>query len=117
MNATTPVPVIPSLTVTHVLAELLERLDNSKVPVNPDQYRLVTARLAAALAGMPHNTGFSALLETHPAAAELYENLNYQHAGLCRSPLDLSLAAEIGARELIGKARQHPEQGTIHGPN
>jgi hypothetical protein len=44
-----------------------------------------------------------AVLNTFPAAAELYENLNYQHAGLCRSPLDRSLAAEVKARELIRK--------------
>ncbi|HEY1103917.1 MAG TPA: hypothetical protein VGE70_10910 [Burkholderiaceae bacterium] len=116
--ATPPSPDVPvSLTVTHVLAQLMERLDHSAVPVDAHQYRSVAARLADALRAAPPGAALSALLETHPAAAELYENLNYQHAGLCRSPLDRSLAAETGARELISKARQHPEQGTLHGQN
>ena len=46
-----------------------------------------------------------ALLDTHPAAAELYENTVYQHAGLCRSPLDPALAAERQARQQRDIAR------------
>jgi hypothetical protein len=34
----------------------------------------------------------------------VYENLNYQHAGLCRSSLDVSLAAEVSARDAIARA-------------
>jgi len=34
----------------------------------------------------------------------VYENLNYQHAGLCRSALDASLAAELAARKAIERA-------------
>jgi DNA-directed RNA polymerase specialized sigma24 family protein len=45
-----------------------------------------------------------ALLDTHPAAAELYENVNYQYAGLCRSALDASLAAEQLAKEALNRA-------------
>jgi len=46
------------------------------------------------------------VLEAFPAAAQLYENLNYQHAGLCRSPMDASLAAELAARAAIDGARR-----------
>ena len=48
--------------------------------------------------------GLSALLDAFASAAELYENLNYRHAGLCRSPLELSLAAEQQARQAIERA-------------
>jgi hypothetical protein len=49
-----------------------------------------------------------ALLDSHPAAAEVYENVNYQYAGLCRSPLDPGLAAEQQARQAIARAMQRP---------
>jgi hypothetical protein len=55
---------------------------------------------------VPHDAELDAVLARVPAAAELYENLNYQHAGLCRSPLDASLAAEAAARAAIDKARR-----------
>lgn len=117
MNTPTSAPVIPSLTVTHVLAEMLEKLDNSGVPVDPDQYRMVADRLAEALRHTPPGEGLSALLDTHPAAVALYENLHYQHAGLCRTPLDAALAAEMAAKQALAKARHHPKEGTLHGKN
>jgi hypothetical protein len=46
------------------------------------------------------------VLEAFPSVAELYENLNYQHAGLCRSSLDAGLAAEAAARVAIERARK-----------
>jgi hypothetical protein len=36
----------------------------------------------------------------------LYENLNYEHAGLCRSALESGLAAEVAARAAIAGARR-----------
>ena len=51
---------------------------------------------------------FSALLEAYPAAAELYENLNYEHAGLCRSPLERALAAELKAAAVLRHAARRP---------
>ena len=42
-----------------------------------------------------------ALLNTFPAAAELYENQQYAQAGLCRQPLELSLNTEQQARKEI----------------
>ena len=38
-----------------------------------------------------------------PTVSELYENLNYAHAGLCRSPLETGLAAEVAARAAISR--------------
>jgi hypothetical protein len=55
------------------------------------------------------------LLDAYPAAAELYENVNYQHAGLCRTSLDVALAAEMRAREAIARAMR-PATGPGRGP-
>lgn len=91
------------------LAHLLARLDRSTTPVDADQYRMVAARLAAALEAAPADAQLQAVLSALPSAAELYENLNYRYAGLCRSPLQAALNAELAATELLrrigGKAK------------
>jgi hypothetical protein len=104
MNATKPHSLKTDLTVTHVLAELLERLERSAVPVGAEQYRSVVQHLVNELGEVAPGTALGALLDTHPAAAELYENVNYQYAGLCRSALDASLAAERQAKEVLDRA-------------
>lgn len=98
-----------------ILAPLLERLDRSTQPVDAAQYRSVASRLAQELAHSGETAGADdavhALLRTHPAAATLYENAHYAQAGLCRSPLDASLAAEIAARDAIATAmRRTPDE-------
>ncbi|MFZ2294463.1 MAG: hypothetical protein WAW46_05435 [Polaromonas sp.] len=108
MNTTKTFPSSASLTVTHVLAELLERLEHSAVPVGAEQYRSVVLHLVNELNDVESDTALHALLDTHPAAAELYENVNYQHAGLCRSPLDWALSAEQQARQAIERAMRQP---------
>ena len=91
------------------LAHLLERLDRSAKSVDPDQYRMVATRLATALENAQADARLQAILAALPSAAEVYENLNYQYAGLCRSPLQAALDAELEATELLrrigGKAR------------
>ena len=104
MNATKPQSPKTDLTVTHVLAELLERLERSVVPVGAEQYRSVVQHLVSELGEVEPGMALGALLDSHPAAAELYENVNYQHAGLCRSALDASLAAEQQAKEVLDRA-------------
>ena len=104
MNATKSSTLKTDLTVTHVLAELLERLERSPEPVGAEQYRSVVQHLVSELGVVEPGTALRALLDTHPAAAELYENVNYQYAGLCRSALDASLAAEQQAKEVLSKA-------------
>jgi hypothetical protein len=89
------------LIVTHVLAELLERLELSVEPVGAEQYLSVVQHLVNELGDVEPGLALAALLDTHPAAAELYENVNYQHAGLCRSALDTSLDAERRAKQAI----------------
>ena len=106
MNATkTPSPRT-DLAVTHVLAQLLERLEHSAVPVGAEQYRSVVMHLVDEFREVEPGTGLGQLLDAYPAAAEVYENLNYQHAGLCRSGLDAALAAEVSAMKAIERAQR-----------
>ncbi len=114
MNATKPKSSKTNLTVTHVLAELLERLERSVEPVGPEQYRSVVLHLVNEFGDVEPGPDLRALLDAHPAAAELYENINYQYAGLCRSALDASLTAERQAKQAISHAMsQGRNQSTI----
>jgi hypothetical protein len=94
------------LAVAVLLSQLLERLDRSTEPVGAEQYLSVVRHLKDEFDELGTENTLSALLDAYPSAAELYENLNYQHAGLCRSPLDLSLACEQQARALIDRVRR-----------
>jgi len=111
MNATQSKSLPAHLTVVFTLARLLERLERSQVPVGADQYRSVVDHLSAELSKLRMDDTLQALLGAHPAAAELYENLNYQHAGLCRSPLEASLKAELQAKDAISRAAK-PREST-----
>ena len=85
---------------------MLERLERSPEPVDADQFRAVVERLKAGLEATPYDAGLEALLASFPCTAELYENLKYEHAGLCRSPLDLATQGEVRARRVIEAARR-----------
>ena len=108
MKASPPVSPKARLAVAHLLAQLLQRLERSPQPVAAGQYRSVVRHLAEEFEDLHSHQGLSALLDAYPAAAELYENLNYGHAGLCRSPLDLALSAELQARQLISRLKAGP---------
>ena len=87
-----------------LLAQLLERLDRSAQPPDAAQYRGVALRLAEALDAAAAGTGLDRVLAMFPSAAEVYENLRYAHAGLCRSPLEISLNTELVARAALDRA-------------
>lgn len=86
------------------LVQVLRKMERSSVPVDADQYRSVIAQITAALRDHPHDTALESLLAAVPELAELYENLNYELAGLCRSPLEASVGAEQTARAVLAKA-------------
>ena len=115
MNATKPSATQTRLTVAHVLARLLERLDNSSVAVSAEQYRSVVLHLVDELNALQSVQGLSVLLDAHPAAAQVYENVNYAHPGLCRSSLEASLAAEQQAKIAIERAMRSPKEGKSNG--
>lgn len=93
-----------------MLARMLERLDRSGEPVDPQQYRAVVEHLAQVLRSVPRDAALEAVLQASPATAELYENMYYEQAGLCRSPLELSLGAEVAARDAIEGIRRRAGQ-------
>jgi hypothetical protein len=114
MNATKTSHAKTNLTTVHVLAALLERLENSSVPVGAEQYRSVVLHLVGEFNEVS-DPGLGALLDAHPAAAQVYENVNYANAGLCRSSLESSLAAELQAKTAIERAMRPPKEGISHG--
>lgn len=89
-----------------LLAGIFERLEHSVDRVDAAQYRAVVERLSAALGSELPFEALNAVLNAYPATAELYENLQYAHAGLCRSPLALAVPAEAAAREALQRARE-----------
>ena len=46
------------------------------------------------------------MLDASPVAAELYENLHYDKAGLARSPLDQAVAAELETTHLLARLKR-----------
>lgn len=96
-----PPPGLPNLAA---LASLLDRLERRPRVVSADQYRDVVLGVTQLLTQVEPGPALEAVLQGSPAAAELYENLNYRHAGLVRSPLDAALAAEQAALAAIQKA-------------
>jgi len=110
MNATHTPANKSDLAVTHVLAQLLERIEHSSEPVGAEQYRSVVMHLVDEFRDVEPGAQLGQLLDAYPAAAEVYENLNYQHAGLCRTALDVSLSAELAAKSAIERAmKRGPE--------
>jgi hypothetical protein len=100
---TSPVSVNKNLVV---LARVLDRLERSTERVDPEQFRSVVARLSVELLATARDAGLEAVLETFPSVAELYENLQYEHAGLCRSALEPAMQAEMAARAAIESAKR-----------
>lgn len=106
-HSTRHVRLPPHLTVVFTLSRLLQRMELSSEPVDPRQYLSVAQRLAGELAVVETDASLAAILHAHPSAAELYENLHYAHAGLCRAPLDAAAESEIEARELLARLGRH----------
>jgi hypothetical protein len=97
------------LTVPATLAHLLDVLDHRPRGADAAQYRAVAVSLAHQLTQLDQDT-LDALLQSSPSATELYENLHYDHAGLCRSDLDAAMQAELLAKEALGRAARKPSK-------
>lgn len=86
------------------LAQLLEAVEQSG-DLDAAQYRALVQRLQQALQAVAGHAGLGALLDHFPAASQVYENLQYEAAGLCRAPLDAAVSTETAARELLARVR------------
>jgi hypothetical protein len=103
MSTLSPVKLSDQNAVILPLAALLQRLDDSATAVDPASFQALAARLNGLLAAATMDDTLQAILQAHPAASAQYENANYAHAGLCRSPLDSGLTAEQNARALLAR--------------
>ena len=90
------------------LAHILERIDCSGDPVDAAQYQIVVSRLKHALSATMPSAALTAVLNTYPSTAELYENMHYEVSGLSCSSLDSAVSAELQATKLLGKLSLHP---------
>lgn len=106
MQASRGIDLPARLRTLAVTAALFERLERDHRGASPEQYQSVARQLAALLAEAEPDMFLDALLDNFAGAAELYENLRYEHAGLCRSPFDASLQAEMHAMSVLAKAAQ-----------
>jgi hypothetical protein len=106
MQAHTRHPLPARLHSLAAMAGLLERLENQPSSASAEQYRSVARQVAALLAQAEPDEHLNALLAAAPATAELYENLRYSAAGLCRAPLETALNAELAATAAIARARR-----------
>ena len=85
------------------LAHWLERIEAGVTPVGADHYLALVRNLTQALSqDLPQRT-VAALLNAHPAAAELYENLHYATAGLSRATPARAIASQTQAVECLAR--------------
>jgi hypothetical protein len=97
MGSTTPIFIPARLQSLAATASLLERLERQPLRASATQYRDVARLLDSLLTEAAPGAELDALLGASPALAELYENQHYAQAGLCRSPLEAGLKAELVA--------------------
>ena len=101
------------LSVPIALAQLLEHLERRPRGAHPAQYQAVAMRLVETLSQFDRDT-LEPLLRASTATAEIYENLHYAQAGLCRADLDSAMKAEIIAKADIAAAAQSPSSAPKH---
>jgi hypothetical protein len=103
MSASNADSIRTRLETVIALAHLLERFERSTAAASADQYRLVVSRLKAALSKDLPDDALQPVLNAHPAAAELYENMHYEHSGLSRSSLDRSVSSEMLTAQVLAR--------------
>lgn len=106
MQASQGITLPARLQTLAVTAALLERLERHRRTASSGQYQAVARQLREMLAATEPDPYLEAVLDNFPATAEIYENLRYEHVGLCRSPFDAALHAEMQAMSVIENARR-----------
>lgn len=109
MSTSSPTNSVRSRIETVVaLAGLLARVEASPIRIHADQYRMLVGQLQSALAEELPADALDRILAAFPAAADVYENMHYAHAGLSRAPLERSVASEMAAAKLIAQVAGKP---------
>ncbi len=88
-----------------VTATLLQRYESGVAPADAGQYQALVRQAGQQLEAEAADESLDRLLNAFPVLSELYENGRYAHAGLCRQPLEPSLAAEQAAARLLTRWR------------
>lgn len=104
MEHSTPLSIPARLQSLAAMASLIERLERQPLRASAEQYRGVARLLDTLLAEAAPGAELDALLGASPALSELYENQHYAQAGLCRSPLEAGLNAELAAAAALRQA-------------
>jgi hypothetical protein len=108
MLSAQPIRIPERLRVVVTLSQLLAQLETQLQARDADQYRSVVRHLADELRTLEKDTALDFVLLNFPSTAEVYENLQYQHAGLCRSPFDQALSAEIDTLGILERMARGP---------
>ena len=98
-----PSSIRSRLETVFALAHLLERVEAGTVGASAEGYRQLVSQLQSALAEAMPVDALRSILHAHPAAAEVYENLHYAHAGLSLASLELSVTSELLARQELAR--------------
>jgi hemoglobin-like flavoprotein len=89
------------------LAKILQKAEAGGYEGHARQYQHVANELAKALAKVEPDATLYAILEAFPAAADLYENVRYEHAGLCLHDMDKAIQAETLTTDLLKGLAEH----------
>jgi hypothetical protein len=93
------------------LAGLLERIESHPMGVGAEQYRGLVLQLRELLGEELPEHALRQVLDAHPATAELYENMRYEHLGLSRSSLESAVATEMQASALLQRIGREARGG------
>lgn len=83
------------------LAYLLERVEAGTARTDADGYRRLVLCLRAALSEDIPADALQVILNAHPAAGQVFENMHYEHSGLFRAPLERSVSSELLAKQVL----------------
>jgi hypothetical protein len=103
-------PLYTRLETLIALARLLERVEASTRAVGAGQYRSLVRQIETLLSAPLPGPALRAILDAHPATAEIWENHHYATSGLSRAPLDRSVATERLATELLQRVARAASQ-------
>jgi len=109
MSTQTRQPLPARLHSLAAMAGLLERMEQaptSPTAASAEQYRGVVQQVSRLLAEAEPDHHLHTLLNAAPHTAQLYENLRFERAGLCRAPLETAMNAERVATAALAAARE-----------
>ncbi len=89
------------------LAKLLQTIENGGYEGHAAQYQHVAGQLTALLSDVEPDAVLYSIFNAFPSAGELYENVRYEHAGLCLHDIDAAILAETRTTELLKGVAEH----------